>query len=129
MSIHGVADHNNGCLFLLRCFCVLSRYWGAGAAKSDTTSIELDTRGDEPMLDASEFIEPLSAEAKAKVAIRIRGLTKIFNQGNLELETRAVDNLNLDIIEDQIHALLGHNGAGKSKCAPRPSVFCRGLIY
>jgi len=41
-------------------------------------------------------------------AIKIKGLTKMFGQ------FRAVDNFNLEIKKNEIMALLGHNGAGKT---------------
>lgn len=43
-----------------------------------------------------------------EAAIRINGLTKKFGT------FRAVDKLNLDIRQNEIMALLGHNGAGKT---------------
>uniref|UniRef100_A0A8D9B3Y8 ATP-binding cassette sub-family A member 3 n=1 Tax=Cacopsylla melanoneura TaxID=428564 RepID=A0A8D9B3Y8_9HEMI len=41
--------------------------------------------------------------------IQLRGLTKIYKNGK-----KAVDNLTLDMYQNQITVLLGHNGAGKS---------------
>ncbi|KAI5701732.1 hypothetical protein M8J76_005693 [Diaphorina citri] len=41
--------------------------------------------------------------------IQLRGLTKIYKTGK-----KAVDNLTLDMYQNQITVLLGHNGAGKS---------------
>src|SRR3989304_6572278 len=42
------------------------------------------------------------------MAIRIRGVTKRFGP------TLANDNIDLDIRQGEIHAILGENGAGKS---------------
>lgn len=49
------------------------------------------------------------AEPKGQVAgIQVRGLRKVYDK------KIAVNNLNLNMYEDQITVLLGHNGAGKS---------------
>ncbi|KAG8309758.1 hypothetical protein J6590_077485 [Homalodisca vitripennis] len=45
-----------------------------------------------------------------KVGIRIENLRKTFNQGKVV----AVENVDLDVYEGNITALLGHNGAGKT---------------
>lgn len=45
-----------------------------------------------------------------KVGIRIESLRKTFNGGKVV----AVENVDLDIYEGNITALLGHNGAGKT---------------
>lgn len=45
-----------------------------------------------------------------KVGLRIESLRKTFNRGKVV----AVDNVDLDIYEGNITALLGHNGAGKT---------------
>ncbi|CAG9322388.1 unnamed protein product [Blepharisma stoltei] len=59
--------------------------------------------------DNVEPVDPLLSNQKTSGrAMLVRNLTKIFNG------TTAVDNLNLDIYEGQIFALLGHNGAGKT---------------
>lgn len=44
------------------------------------------------------------------MGIRIENLRKTFNRGRLV----AVDNVDIDIYEGNITALLGHNGAGKT---------------
>lgn len=49
-----------------------------------------------------------------KPAIRIRNLTKDFSIGIRGLKLRAVENLSLDILDNQIYGLLGPNGCGKS---------------
>jgi len=74
-------------------------------AKADKQEVELVP---------DEFIEPLSEDLLAKVAIKVRNLSKVFNEGVKGQETKAVDRLHLDVVEGQILALLGHNGAGKS---------------
>lgn len=47
-----------------------------------------------------------------KVGISIRGLVKRFNTPKGKMT--AVDRLSLDMYQDQITSLLGHNGAGKN---------------
>lgn len=44
------------------------------------------------------------------MGLRIESLRKTFNRGKVV----AVDNVDLDIYEGNITALLGHNGAGKT---------------
>lgn len=44
------------------------------------------------------------------MGIRIENLRKTFNRGKVV----AVDNVDIDIYEGNITALLGHNGAGKT---------------
>lgn len=44
-----------------------------------------------------------------KPAVKIRDLKKVYPGGKV-----AVENLSLEVYEDHITALLGHNGAGKS---------------
>ena len=57
------------------------------------------------------FIEDESIYGSRKVGIQITNLTKSFKQ--LGKVKKAVDNLSLNIYEQQISVLLGHNGAGK----------------
>lgn len=53
-------------------------------------------------------IEPLFSSGD-EAAIRIEGLRKVYNDGKV-----AVTGLCLDFFENNVTALLGHNGAGKS---------------
>ena len=59
-----------------------------------------------------EFVEnvdsALEAQKRSRQAMMIRGLCKSYG------ERRILDNINLDIYEGQIFALLGHNGSGKT---------------
>ena len=48
-----------------------------------------------------------------KEVLRIRGLTKTFRPFRRP-EVTAVKDMNLDVYEGQITAILGHNGAGKT---------------
>ena len=50
--------------------------------------------------------------AGAEIAIAIRGLRKVFDTP--DGEKVAVRNLHVNIYANQIFALLGHNGAGKT---------------
>lgn len=65
-----------------------------------------------PAIDLDSLYENNSdfeAEPKAQVAgIQVRGLRKVYDK------KVAVNNLTLNMYEDQITVLLGHNGAGKS---------------
>lgn len=55
----------------------------------------------------------INVEHGAEVAVRIRGLTKVFKKFRGR-KTVAVNNLTIDILQNQITVLLGHNGAGKT---------------
>ncbi|XP_037078455.1 phospholipid-transporting ATPase ABCA1-like [Pollicipes pollicipes] len=57
-------------------------------------------------------VEPVSAEVKSKLALRVLALRKEFHTKSETVV--AVDDLSLDMYEDQITAILGHNGAGKT---------------
>jgi len=55
-----------------------------------------------------EYRNVSNIEGDGQAAIQIKGLTKKFGQ------FRAVDNFSLEIKQNEIMALLGHNGAGKT---------------
>lgn len=55
----------------------------------------------------------INADSQAEVAVKIRGLTKVFKKFRGRKNV-AVNNLSLDILKNQITVLLGHNGAGKT---------------
>ena len=55
----------------------------------------------------AEFIEEEPIGLKA--GVQIKGLTKQYNK-----DKRAVNSIHINMYENQITALLGHNGAGKS---------------
>lgn len=71
------------------------RCWNKSRSKSLHTSAEegLDTSPD--------------------VAVRIRGLTKVFRSPFGRKSRIAVNRLTMDIPKNQITVLLGHNGAGE----------------
>lgn len=52
-------------------------------------------------------------EFSPDVAVRIRGLTKVFRSLFGRKNRLAVNQLSMDIPKNQITVLLGHNGAGK----------------
>jgi ATP-binding cassette subfamily A (ABC1) protein 3 len=81
-------------------FPVLPSFW-CGSSKSSQTNIENNMIKSNPNFET----EPMDKN----VGIMIRNLRKVYNRNKV-----AVDDLNLNIFEDQITVLLGHNGAGKS---------------
>lgn len=71
---------------------------------------------DLPCLPAEDTVHPLDVDPGLKQSFKkglsIVGLRRIYeNRGASKV---AVDNLNLELYEGQIMALLGHNGAGKT---------------
>ncbi|EFA79499.1 hypothetical protein PPL_07550 [Heterostelium album PN500] len=62
--------------------------------------------------EQNDDVEMTPVESASSVTVSIKNLKKEFHTGN-GLRT-AVDGLYLDMHSDQIHAFLGHNGAGKS---------------
>ncbi|EKF29940.1 ABC transporter, putative [Trypanosoma cruzi marinkellei] len=56
--------------------------------------------------------ETQTCEDPGRSAVRICGLTKVFKRGGEKFF--AVNHLHLNLVEDEISVLLGHNGAGKS---------------
>jgi len=76
-----------------------------GLQKLSTSSDEgEDHRGG----DSDAQNEPYAAEGR-QPAVKIRDLKKVYPGGKV-----AVESLTLEVYEDHITALLGHNGAGKS---------------
>ena len=73
---------------------------------SPKNSVEIETDKENNI-----FIEDEAIYKNKNVGIRINNLTKKFKQ--LGKMKTAVDNLSLNIYEEQISVLLGHNGAGK----------------
>ncbi|KAK9842270.1 hypothetical protein WJX81_003820 [Elliptochloris bilobata] len=63
--------------------------------------------------DVGQRLPPRSDEGGAAVAVAVRGLRRDFatTDGGVK---RALDGLTLDVRADQVTALLGHNGAGKT---------------
>eukprot|EP01133_Synstelium_polycarpum_P012781 gene12781-14996_t len=86
-------------------FCFQMSYWKPEKAVPSSAD-DLETMG------SNEDIELIPMDIRTKVTVSIRNLRKEFNTGNgLRV---AVNDLCLDMYQDQIHAFLGHNGAGKS---------------
>lgn len=55
----------------------------------------------------------MNVDSGTEIAVKIRGLTKVFKKFRGRKNV-AVNTLSLDILKNQITALLGHNGAGKT---------------
>jgi len=91
-------------------FCFLPRYWKASPKQLDEEeeSLLLNENND---YELREGVEPLTLNQQ--IGIKIRGLNKIY-PGKQDDKVIAVNNLSMDIGTNQIMALLGHNGAGKS---------------
>ncbi|EGG24652.1 ABC transporter A family protein [Cavenderia fasciculata] len=87
-------------------FFLKKSYWFTPDKSKKSFDLENDTFG------ADQDVELIPMDLRNKVTVSIRGLKKDFNTGN-GIRT-AVDGLNLEMYQDQIHAFLGHNGAGKS---------------
>ena len=86
-------------------FLVTRNFWcpRRGRTSDETFKQEVDWG------DAVEPVDSgLEAQKDSGKAMLVRNLTKRFS------DKTAVENLNLDIYEGQIFALLGHNGAGKT---------------
>ena len=94
-------------------FPILPSYW------CNTKRIFVKSHNLEPSLSADKY-DPAAHEklqGNLQVGISIRNLTKIYSRlffGSKGARKKAVDNLNLEIYQGQITALLGHNGAGKT---------------
>ncbi|EFA79500.1 ABC transporter A family protein [Heterostelium album PN500] len=87
-------------------FCFKKSYWISEKKDPSLMSADLESFG------SNEDIESIPTEVRKNVTVSIRSLRKEFQTGNgLRV---AVDELSLDMYSDQIHAFLGHNGAGKS---------------
>ena len=77
---------------------------------SSLTAQPLHTPRDVEAGAAASDIEPL--QTSAPVVVAMRRLCKIFVRGSRAV--RAVDRLDLELVDGEIVVLLGHNGAGKS---------------
>jgi ABC-type glutathione transport system ATPase component len=67
-------------------------------------------------LSHKPIVEPTPPSMHSRARVRIKRLRKTFTEGrgSDKKTTTAVHGLDLTLYEDQITALLGHNGAGKS---------------
>ena len=96
-------------------FLCSRKYWSTGDAQEGLFAlVELEDAQvlAEQIEDA--IIEELPVEARAMDALRVQHLRKEFTvAGELE-PVIAVHDLTMTMIQDQITALLGHNGAGKT---------------
>lgn len=109
------------------CFCCSRKYWRTqtecncrcirGQTDKDVESSPLLGSNHDDLESSDVPVEPVPGDVAAKKSISIRGLNKVFpapEGSNKEDKVVAVKNLNLDLYEGQICALLGHNGAGKT---------------
>ena len=83
----------------------------ASSAIRDEHSIRNVNAKNEHWNDLPVYIEDESIYSSKPVGIKINNITKTFKQ--LGTIKKAVNNLSLNIYEEQISVLLGHNGAGK----------------
>nr|XP_024376526.1 ATP-binding cassette sub-family A member 1-like isoform X3 [Physcomitrium patens]XP_024376527.1 ATP-binding cassette sub-family A member 1-like isoform X3 [Physcomitrium patens] len=83
-------------------------YWHKCAGNNHTDTYQKLSTTDEMDDIVEGDIEPLFSSGD-EAAIRIEGLRKVYNDGKV-----AVTGLCLDFFENNVTALLGHNGAGKS---------------
>uniref|UniRef100_A0A4W3K4G8 ATP binding cassette subfamily A member 5 n=1 Tax=Callorhinchus milii TaxID=7868 RepID=A0A4W3K4G8_CALMI len=60
----------------------------------------------------SKVVEAVPAELKGKEAIRLNGVRKLYKEKEEKVE--ALKGLTFDVYQDQITALLGHSGTGKT---------------
>jgi ABC-type glutathione transport system ATPase component len=88
----------------------LPRYWKATPKRlAEEESLLVNDDGND--YELREGIEQLNSNQP--VGIQMRKLNKIY-PGKQDEKVVAVNNLSMDIGTNQIMALLGHNGAGKS---------------
>ncbi|CAJ0946140.1 unnamed protein product [Ranitomeya imitator] len=88
-------------------FFLCPSYW----SKGKMTTIPLDTM-DRDGTRLEDHIEKVPVELSGKEAIRLNKVKKIFR--NKKQMTEALRDLDLDVYEGHITALLGHSGAGKT---------------
>ncbi|KAM9967074.1 hypothetical protein ACTFIR_007311 [Dictyostelium discoideum] len=102
-------------------FLFTKRYWTVGAGKISKKNknkefnyndIESTIQNNNNNNNDNDNIEMVPIEVRNKTTISIRNLRKEFKTGDgLRI---AVNDLNLDMFDGQIHGLLGPNGSGKS---------------
>jgi ATP-binding cassette subfamily A (ABC1) protein 3 len=67
-------------------------------------------------MGTSHYIEAVSTELLQQISelkcVAIRGLRKLFKNPAGGDDRVAVDHLDLDLFQNQVTVLLGHNGAG-----------------
>lgn len=97
-------------------FCVTRQFFcpARAAANGEPSAEPFDDIGDiGERLASSGDIQPLSGELQRRGGISIRGLVKEFTARGGET-VRAVNGVDMDMVDGQIFSLLGHNGAGKT---------------
>ncbi|XP_071968898.1 ATP-binding cassette sub-family A member 9-like isoform X2 [Engystomops pustulosus] len=88
-------------------FFLCPSYW----SKGKMSPIPLDAV-DKEESGRDDYIEKVPVELLGKEAIRLNKVKKIY--GSKKDKTEALRDLDLDVYEGQITALLGHSGAGKT---------------
>ncbi|KAM3921955.1 ABC-type organic anion transporter ABCA8-like [Leptodactylus fuscus] len=88
-------------------FFLHSSYW----SKGKMSPIPLETV-DRDRSGTEDYVEKVPVELLGKEAIRLNKVKKIY--GNKDKKIEALRDLDLDVYEGQITALLGHSGAGKT---------------
>eukprot|EP00301_Raphidiophrys_heterophryoidea_P004938 c12109_g1_i2.p1 GENE.c12109_g1_i2~~c12109_g1_i2.p1 ORF type:complete len:1737 (+),score=451.65 c12109_g1_i2:522-5213(+) len=88
-------------------------YWLPGSStdssvSQDTPAVPLLSSNDTPSTQVANNIQPRVGQ-QGVASVRVCGLTKTFKKG-----IKAVEEVTWDAYENEITALLGHNGAGKS---------------
>jgi ribose transport system ATP-binding protein len=68
----------------------------------------VDTLNDDSSGSKAPSASPPGAQGDTRIALRVRGVSKTFPG------VRALSDFNLDVRSGSVHALLGHNGCGKS---------------
>ncbi|XP_071968889.1 ABC-type organic anion transporter ABCA8-like isoform X1 [Engystomops pustulosus] len=89
-------------LFFLR-----SSYWSR-RNQAPTPQEPAGTAG----ADVGDYVERVPSELQGREAIRVKNVKKIYS--GKDKKTEALRDLDLDVYEGQITALLGHSGAGKT---------------
>uniref|UniRef100_T1JC73 ABC transporter domain-containing protein n=1 Tax=Strigamia maritima TaxID=126957 RepID=T1JC73_STRMM len=94
-------------------FCFQKSFWCPKKLPTDEDDVQSNTGSTAPLQNHNADIEPVPEEIHSKKAIKIMGLRKVFSQKGKE-DLVAVNDVDLEIYEGQITALLGHNSAGKT---------------
>ena len=121
-------------------FCCLPSYWCPKAidttskrgAANGQLSMEMGSQPHRPLQEASplvpaggsdrsSYFEAVSEAVRAQLGVSVRGLHKKFHTDGEAEPFIAVKDLNIDLYQGQILALLGHNGAGRSRQAKQCS--------
>lgn len=82
--------------------------------EDDENDVESNPNSSNPKKRYFESVSPeLKQQIREEKCVSIRGLRKVFKNPAGGDDRIAVANLNLDMFQNQVTVLLGHNGAGK----------------